>query len=40
MVFDGVQNYAHLLSKINDLYWTATGEHVITGEKLSLEEKF
>jgi hypothetical protein len=40
MVFDGVQNYSQLLSKINDLYWNATGKHVITKEKLSLEGKF
>jgi len=40
MVFDGVQNYEQLLSKISDLYWTATGKHMITEEKLSLEGEF
>jgi hypothetical protein len=40
MVFGGVQNYVQLLSKISDLYWTATAKHAITEEKLSLEEKF
>jgi hypothetical protein len=32
MVFEGIQNYAQLLSKISRLYWTATGKHVITEE--------